>query len=263
MLHSARYGPMASRQTPAGSSAAGDPADAERAGTSIRPDERLIVALDVPTHDEAVRLVDDLDNVSFFKIGLQLFLAGDLFGFLERLRAERDDGAVFIDLKTAGDIQDTVTRFVERAVDLGIRFMTFIEAAHTAITRRTLQAGLDARAGGRFPQFLSVPMLSDIEWPDDEIVASGRRQLGMGFDGLVASGSAIRALREAIPRSTPIISPGIRPRGSDPHGHVRWATPADAIQAGADYLVVGRPVIRAPDPRDMAQRIIDEIAAAG
>ena len=229
---------------------------------AIRPGERLIVALDVKTHDDARRLIADLDNVSFFKIGLQLFLAGDLFGLLERIQSEHDDRAIFIDLKTAGDIQDTITSFVDRAVELGIRFMTFIEARHTVITRRTLQAGLDARVDDRFPQFMSVPMLSDIEWPDNEIVAAGQRQLDMGFDGLVASGSAIRALREQIPRSVPIISPGIRPRGSNPNGHVRWAAPNEAIRSGADYLVVGRPVLQAPNPRDMAQRIIDEIADA-
>ena len=95
---------------------------------AIRPGERLIVALDVKTHDDARRLIADLDNVSFFKIGLQLFLAGDLFGLLERIQSEHDDRAIFIDLKTAGDIQDTITSFVDRAVELGIRFMTFIEA---------------------------------------------------------------------------------------------------------------------------------------
>ena len=250
---------MASRTT-------GSPAsvldDGEQAATPIGPDGRLIVALDVSTHEDALRLVRNLDNVSFFKIGLQLFLAGDLFGFVERIRSEHEDRAIFIDLKTAGDIQDTITLFVDRAGDLGIRFMTFIEAAHAAITRKTLQAGLGARGDSRFPQFMAVPMLSDIEWPVEEIVASGQRQLAMGFDGLVASGSAIRALRNVIPRSIPIISPGIRPAGSDPNGHVRWTTPTEAIQAGADYLVVGRPITRDRDPRGMAQRIIEEIAAA-
>ncbi len=253
---------MVSRQYPTGSPATSDLADAGQAGISIEPDERLIVALDVRTHDEALRFVSDLDNVSFFKIGLQLFMSGDLFGFLKRLQSERDHGTVFIDLKTAGDIQDTITLFVDHAADLGIRFMTFIEAAHASITRHTLQAGLDARGSSRFPQFMAVPMLSDIEWPDDKIVASGQHLLAMGFDGLVASGSAIRALREVVPRSVPIISPAIRPRGSNPNGHVRWATPGEAIRAGADYLVVGRPILRDPNPRDVAQRIIDEIAAA-
>ena len=229
---------------------------------SVKPDERLIVALDVRTHDAARDLADKLENVSFFKVGLQLLLAGDLFGFLKQLRTDRGDRTIFIDLKTAGDIQDTIAQFVDRAGECGIRFMTFIEAAHATITRRTLQAGIESRGDNPFPQFMAVTMLSDIEWPDDEIVASGQHLLAMGFDGLVASGSSVRALRDVIPRSIPIISPGIRPRGSDPHGHVRWATPTEAIQAGADYLVVGRPVTKDRNPRDMAQRIIDEIANA-
>ena len=226
------------------------------------PQNRLIVALDVPTHDEALRLVEKLGNVSFFKIGLQLFLAGDLFGFLNRLQSVRGEQEIFIDLKIAGDISHTIQSFVNRAAKLGIRFMTFIEAAEESITDHTLAAGHAARAPNQYPEFLSVPMLSSIDKPDDYIVARGRDMLTKGFDGLVASGTAIGALRKEIPSPFPIISPGIRPEwygGSDDHR--RWTTPAAAIKAGADYLVVGRPIRNASDPRGAAQRIIDEIAS--
>ena len=153
--------------------------------------------------------MDTLDNVCFFKVGLQLFLAGNLFELLRRLQAARgDQGAVFVDLKIAGDIGNTIARFVERAAELGIRLMIFIEAAETAITRHTLAAGRAARARGRFPQFLVVPLLSS---RDD---------------------------------------------------HLRFTTPAEAVRLGADHLVVGRPVSSAPDPRDAAQRILDEIDKA-
>lgn len=241
-----------------------DNTNAATAPASISPDQRLIVALDMPAgedaHERAVRLVGKLDNVSFFKIGLGLLVRGDVFGFLKRIQTEHEDRTIFIDLKTGGDIPDIIELFVNHADNLGIRFMTFIEARHTSITRRTLKAGLAARGSGNFPQFICVPMLSTIEWPVERIVASGIRQLKMGFDGLVASGSAVRALREEIPREIPLISPGIRPRGANPDNHVRWTTPSGAIQDGADYLVVGRPILNAPNPRDMAQRIIDEIA---
>ena len=166
--------------------------------------------------------MDTLDNVFFFKVGLQLFLAGNLFGLLRRLQAARGDrGAVFVDLKIAGDIGHTIARFVERAAELGIRLMTFIEAAETAITRQTLAAGRAARAPGRFPQFLVVPLLSSLDAPD------------------------------------------IRPAWWDARDdHVRFTTPAEAVRLGADHLVVGRPVRSAPDPRDAAQRILDEIDEA-
>ena len=226
------------------------------------PQNRLIVALDVPTHDDALRLVETLGNVSFFKIGLELFLAGDLFGFLKRLQSVRGDQDVFVDLKIAGDISRTIQSFVNQAATLGIRFMTFIEAAEDSITDHTLAAGHAARAPNQFPEFLSVPMLSSIDKPDDYIVDRGQVMLSKGFDGLVASGTAIGALREAIPGTFPIISPGIRPAWYDGvDDHKRWTTPAAAIKAGADYIVVGRPIRNASDPRGAAQRIIDEIAS--
>ena len=224
------------------------------------PENRLIVALDVPTHDEALQLVERLDNVSFFKIGLELFLAGDLFGFLSRLQSVRGDQDVFIDLKIAGDISRTIQSFVNRAATLGIRFMTFVEAAEESITDHTLAAGHAARDPNQFPEFLSVPMLSSIDKPDDYIVDRGRAMLAKGFDGIVASGTAIGALREANLGTFPIISPGIRPEwygGAD--DHKRWTTPAAAIKAGANYLVVGRPIRNASDPHGAAQRIIDEM----
>ncbi len=229
---------------------------------STSPQNRLIVALDVPSHDEALRLVEKLGNVSFFKIGLQLFLAGDLFGFLSRLQSVRGDQEIFIDLKIAGDISHTIQSFVKRAATLGIRFMTFIEAAEESITDHTLAAGHAARAPNQYPEFLSVPMLSSIYKPDEYIVAHGRDMLTKGFDGLVVSGTAIAALRKAIPGPFPIISPGIRPEWYDgADDHRRWTTPAAAIKAGADYLVVGRPIRNASDPRGAAQRIIDEMAS--
>ena len=207
--------------------------------------------------------MDTLDNVFFFKVGLQLFLAGNLFELLRRLRAARgEQGAVFVDLKIAGDIGNTIARFVERAAELGIRLMTFIEAAETAITRHTLAAGRAARAPGRFPQFLVVPLLSSLDAPDARIVGRARPMVEAGFDGLIVSGTAIGACRAAFPDAT-LVSPGIRPAWWDARDdHVRFTTPAEAVRLGADHLVVGRPVRSAPDPRDAAQRILDEIDEA-
>ena len=126
---------------------------------TLEAKDRLIVALDVRTHDDALELVDTLENASFFKVGLQLFLAGNLYDLLERLQARQRGGGV--DLKVAGDISHTVAGFVGHATSLGIRFMTLVEAAQPALTRRTLAAGVSARSNG-FPQFLMVPLLSSL-----------------------------------------------------------------------------------------------------
>ena len=195
--------------------------------------------------------MDTLDNVFFFKVGLQLLLAGNLFELLRRLQAARgQQGAVFVDLKTAGDIGHTIARFVERAAELRIRFMTFVEAAETAITRHTLAAGRAARAPGPFPRFLVVPLLSSLDAPDARIVARARPMMEAGCDGLIVSGTAIGACRRAFPDAV-LVSPGIRPAWWDaPDDHVRFTTPGEAVRQGADHLVVGRPVRSAPDPHE-------------
>lgn len=236
-----------------------------------QPKDRLIVALDVPTHSAAVDLVRNLSNVSFFKIGLQLFLAGDLFGLLHRLqdaRGDADQGSIFIDLKIAGDISNTINGFVEHAQELGIRFITFAEAAETSITRHTLAAGREARGNTAIPQLLMVPLLSSLAAPQDPaqntdtyIVERGGKMLELGCDGLVVSGTAIAACRRAYTEAV-LVSPGIRLDGAASDDHKRFCTPGQAIQFGADYLVVGRPVLHARDPRGAAQRIIDEIGEA-
>ena len=240
-------------------------------GRSAR--HRLIVALDVPTHQAAIELVETLDNVSFFKIGLPLLFAkGDIGELLDRIqRAREDDGGIFVDLKLAGDIGDTITRFVEVADGLGIRFITLADAAAPAINEHAIAAGKAARERLRtvFPEFLMVPLLSSLAGPttgsgiagDDYIVERGKMMLDRGCDGLIVSGEAIGRCREAFPTAT-LVSPGIRPEGSRHDDHVRFTTPARAIQLGADYLVVGRPIIEADIPRDAAERIINEIAYA-
>ena len=121
----------------------------------------LRAELDVRTHAEAERLVDLLDDVSLVKMGLRLFLAGDLFGLVQWIR-ERRDGGIFIDLKMAGDISNTINDFVERASELGVKFITLAESRDDVFTRHSLAAGRRARGNGTFPQFLMVPLLSSL-----------------------------------------------------------------------------------------------------
>jgi orotidine-5'-phosphate decarboxylase len=221
----------------------------------------------VSTHAEAEELVDTLENVSLFKIGLRLFLAGDLYGLVRRIREQRH-GGIFIDLKMAGDISNTITDFVDHASKLGIRFVTLAESRDDVFTRHSLAAGHKARGTNRFPQFLMVPLLSSLTpanfgRPDlgaeDYILERGRAMLAAGCDGLIVSGAAIGACRAAFGSEVTLVSPGVRPEWAGADDHQRFTTPAEAIRLGADYLVVGRPIRNARDPRTAAQRVIDEV----
>ncbi len=245
----------------------------ETAKTDLLGKDRLIVALDVPTHEQAFELVEKLENVSFFKVGLQLLMAGDILGFIQRLQKRRpSQGGVFVDLKLSGDIGNTITRLVEGCLDLNVKFITLVESVPKAITVRTLQAARQARKGARDPRLLMVPLLSSLNADDlraagmqDDatayILTRGKAMLDYGCDGLIVSGEAIQACRAEFP-DRDIVSPGIRPTWAATNDHKRVTTPSQAIRFGADYLVVGRPIYNASDPRAAAQKIIDEIDEA-
>lgn len=229
--------------------------------------ERLIVALDVPTVDEALRAVKDLDNVSFFKVGLQLFMAGGLPTLLQSLRGKR----VFVDLKVPGDISNTIGAVIDLCVAHDVTFLTLSESMPPAAIRAAAAA---RHARGSSLKLLTVPFLSSLD-ADDLLEAMGtadslethvlkraKRAIDAGCDGVIASGAAIQWCRAAFPHPTLIVSPGIRPAGAATDDHKRHTTPGDAIRLGADYLVVGRPILRASDPRGAADRVIREIDAA-
>ena len=220
----------------------------------LTAEDRLIVALDVPTVDEALRTVEQLDNVSFFKVGLQLFITGGLPTLLQSLRQKR------------------VSAVVDFCVTMNVTLLTLSEsmplpAIAAARTARNARHGSD-------PKLLTVPFLSSLDATDLEAVAAGETDLDTfilkrahaaiqaGCDGMIASGRAIQICRQAFPRPAIIVSPGIRPAGASTDDHKRHTTPAEAIRLGADYLVVGRPILKDPDPREAARRIIDEIDGA-
>jgi orotidine-5'-phosphate decarboxylase len=238
--------------------------------------DRLIVALDVPTHARALELVDQLDNVFFFKIGLELFFAGDVLGpdgFLQRLQDRRAGGGeVFVDLKTGGDIGNTIASMIGQLQRLNVKFLTFLETVPRTIMLNSVKAVRAARGSAQYPQVLMVPCLSTMDEEDlrasginmdvnEYIVQRAKVMIDAGCDGLIVSGQAIRLCRDALP-SVVIASPGIRPAWASPNDHKRLTTPREAITLGANYLVVGRPITKASDPRDAAQRIIDEIDVA-
>src|SRR5262245_1086049 len=233
----------------------------------LRGKDRIIVALDVPTVDEALASVERLDNISFFKVGLQLFMTGGLPDLLRALRAKR----VFVDLKLPGDISNTIAAVIDACVSMNVELLTLSESMPLPAIRAARAARVARNSS--HPKFLTVPVLSSLDASDlpagaggengvdAVIVGRARAALDAGCDGIIASGDAIQFCRRAFP-SALIVSPGIRPSGASTDDHKRHTTPVEAIRFGADYLVIGRPILKAPDPREAAQRIIEEINRA-
>jgi orotidine-5'-phosphate decarboxylase len=229
----------------------------------IEPRDRLIVALDLPSVEAADALVARLgDAVSFYKIGYQLGFAGGL-PLAERL--VRAGKQVFLDLKLH-DIGNTVAKGVESVSRLGASFLT----VHAY--PQTMKAAAEAR-GASSLRILAVTVLTSYYDADlaaagydftvAELVAERAGQArDIGVDGLVCSAAEAASLRATVGHGMVLVTPGIRPAGADIGDQKRIMTPASAIAAGADYLVVGRPILAAPDPKAAAQAIVAEIAAA-
>ena len=226
--------------------------------------DRLIVALDVPSVADAEAVVGKLgDAVSFYKIGYQLAFAGGLSFTQTLVRAGKQ---VFLDLKLH-DIGNTVARGVESVAGLGATFLT----VHAY--PQTMHAAVDARKGTGL-RILAVTVLTSYDDADlaaagydftvSELVAERAAQArDIGVDGLVCSPEEAAKLRSVASAGMVLVTPGIRPAGADKGDQKRIMTPAAAIAAGADHLVVGRPILAAPDPKAAAEAIVAEIAAAG
>jgi orotidine-5'-phosphate decarboxylase len=228
--------------------------------SDIPTKDRLIVGLDLPSVERAEAMVARLgDSVSFYKIGYQLAYAGGL----PLVRKLADQGKkVFIDLKLH-DIGNTVARGVESIARLGATFLT----VHAY--PQTMKAAAEARAGSGL-KILAVTVLTSYD--DNDLHAAGYR-LGvsdlvearaqqaqvLGIDGLVCSPEESTALRKVVGHQMRLVTPGIRPAGSATGDQKRIMTPARAIAAGSDYLVVARPVIEAADPKAVAEAILAEI----
>jgi orotidine-5'-phosphate decarboxylase len=231
--------------------------------TEIAPRDRLIVALDLPDITQAQAMITRLgDSVSFYKIGYQLAFAGGL-ALVPALAAAGKK--VFVDLKLH-DIGNTVTHGVASIARLGATFLT----VHAY--PQTMKAAVEGRAGSHL-KILAVTVLTSYD--DADLAAAGYR-LGvselvemrakqaeeLGVDGLVCSAEEAGALRAIVAPKMCLVTPGIRPSGSASGDQKRVMTPARAITAGSDYLVVGRPVVAADDPKLAAEAIQAEIAQA-
>jgi orotidine-5'-phosphate decarboxylase len=166
-----------------------------------------------------------------------------------------------------GDIANTIASVVDLCVTMGVRFLTLSESMPVMAISGARTAR--DKHGSKNPEFLIVPFLSSLDRNDlkamtgdddvtTHILKRARAALQAGCDGVVASGQEIQVCRNAFPE-TIIVSPGIRPSGSSSDDHKRFTTPSEAIRLGADYLVVGRPILKSGDPHKAAETIINEI----
>ena len=227
------------------------------------PRDRLIVALDVPSIQMALSLVTRLGHsVTFYKIGYQLGYAGGL-AFARQLI--EDGKHVFLDFKLH-DIGNTVEKGVESVAKMGASFLTVHGYP------QTMQAAVKGRGASKL-KILAVTVLTSYD--DNDLTDAGyRMKVGelaaaraeqardLGIDGLVCSPEEAANLRKIVGGKMALVTPGIRPAGSATGDQKRIMTPAKAIAAGADYLVVGRPITEAPDPKAAAEAIVGEIAQA-
>jgi orotidine-5'-phosphate decarboxylase len=225
--------------------------------------ERLIVGLDVPTLGEAEKMVATLgDTVSFYKIGYQLVFAGGL----EFARDLAKDGKkVFLDMKLL-DIDNTVASGVENIAKMGMSMLTL--HAYPKAMRAAVEA-----AKGSGLCLLGVTVLTSMDEADlaeagydgdpRSLVlkrAEQAREAGMG--GIVCSAEESSVVREVVGPDMAIVTPGIRPSGSERGDQKRVMTPYDALRAGSTHLVVGRPIVKAPEPEQAAKAILDEMVLA-
>ena len=223
--------------------------------------ERLIMALDVPGIDQARDLVEELgDSVIFYKVGMELFMSGDYFGFIQWLK--QHDKKVFVDLKFF-DIPATVGRAIKALSQKGVDLATI--HGNDAIMQAAAQAKGDLKV-------LAVTALTSLDRGDlddlgfqcdvrDLVLSRAKRALQIGCDGIVSSGLEVAMIREQLGDKLLVITPGIRPVDNrEDDDQKRAVSVEQAMRNGADYIVVGRPIRDADDRKSMAETIQAQIA---
>jgi orotidine-5'-phosphate decarboxylase len=231
--------------------------------------DRLIVALDVAGATQARQLVQAIgDAATTYKIGKQLFTAEGPQVVRDLVASGRK---VFLDLKYH-DIPNTVAAAVRSAAELGVSMLTVHASGGSKMLRAAVEAASQSSTKAK-PMVLAVTVLTSLSDSDlqevgiagsvlSQVLRLGALARAAGCGGLVASAQEARELRKALGEDFAIVTPGVRPAGVSAGDQARVVTPQDAIAAGATYLVVGRPILEAPDPAKAAQQIADEIAAA-
>jgi len=225
--------------------------------------DKIIVALDVATKQQALELVEQLrDEISFFKIGLQLYTAEGP----EIVRAVLLTGAkVWLDLKLH-DIPNTVARAIESASNLGVHMLTIhlsggsemVRAATAARTNKMLILGVTVLTSA------TEEMLHEIGIADkvaDQVMRLAKLGVEAEIDGVVASPHEIKTLRREFGDKIKIAVQGIRPTWAEPGDQKRFMTPRQALEAGADYIGIGRPITTHPRPSEAVAKILQELGA--
>jgi orotidine-5'-phosphate decarboxylase len=224
--------------------------------------DKIIVALDLATKEKALNVVDQLrDQISFFKIGLQLYTAEGP----EIVRAVLSTGAkVWLDIKLH-DIPNTVARAVESANNLGVQMLTIhlsggnemIRAATTARANNMLLLGVTVLTSATEQTLREIGVSGKV---DDQVLRLARLGVEAGIDGVVASPHEIEKLRAEFGDKIKIAVQGIRPSWAEPGDQKRFMTPREALEAGADYIGIGRPITAHPRPSEAVEKILKELS---
>jgi orotidine-5'-phosphate decarboxylase len=228
----------------------------------IKAADKIIVALDVATKEKALELVKELrDQISFFKIGLQLYTAEGP----EVVRAVLSTGAkVWLDIKLH-DIPNTVARAVESANNLGVHMLTIhlsgggemIQAATAARANNMLLLGVTVLTSATEQTLREIGVAGKV---DDQVLRLARLGVEAGIDAVVASPHEIKKLRAEFGDKIKIAVQGIRPTWAEPGDQKRFMTPRDALEAGADYIGIGRPITAHPQPSEAVAKILQELS---
>ncbi len=229
----------------------------------------IIAALDLPDAEEALKLAEAIaPAVGAFKIGKELFVSAGP----DIVKRVRDTGtSVFLDLKFH-DIPNTVAKAVASAVRLDVQMLTVHTCGGSTMLERALEGANEAAAetGNEAPLILGVTVLTSMDendlnevgvprQPGDQVIHLAQLATKAGLKGLVCSPKEIAPLREVLPSEVELVTPGIRPAGADTGDQKRVMTPADAISAGANWLVIGRPIYGADNPRAAAEGILESL----
>jgi len=227
----------------------------------INAADKIIVALDVATKEKALELVEQLgDQISFFKIGLQLYTAEGP----EIVRAVLAAGAkVWLDLKLY-DIPNTVARAVESASHLGVQMLTIhlsggsemIRAATAARASDMLLLGVTVLTSATERTLREIGIADSV---DDQVLRLAKLGMEAGIDGIVASSYELKMLRTEFGDKIKIAVQGIRPIWAEPGDQKRFVTPRQAMEAGADYIGIGRPITAHQNPREAIAKVLDEL----
>ena len=231
----------------------------------MEPKERIIVALDVETYLEAEKLVEELaDVVDIFKVGMATYQ-----GYGEKILAklENMNKKVFLDLKFH-DIPNTVYNVTKIALEKNIFMMNYHCSGGSKMLEEAVRA-IKEKEGAK-PILLGVTILTSMDQEqfnevgysgsiEEKVINFAKMAASKGMNGVVASAKEAKKIKETLGKHFVVVTPGIRPTWSVKGDQKRVLTPSEAVRQGADYLVIGRPIIKAEKPKEAAQRIIDEL----